>query len=239
MHEHASARRAVETMIRGGDLEGLLRHAETIHGHRCPMLALGVKAGQYAMSRLGQESTGMEEVIAVVECNNCFTDGIQAVTGCTFGNNALIFQDLGKTAVTVARRRDGAATRLAVRPDFRERLFERYPAAGPLFDKIMVRRQGTPEDHHRFRHLWEAVARRELTEVDLSEQFLVQHLTIRMPEPARMYPTVICNRCGEGVMEPKITTQDGRKLCRACAGEEFYLLTGQGIGRNREAETES
>ncbi len=92
MHEHASARQAVETMIQSCDLEGLLRHAETIHGHRCPMLALGVKAGQYAMKYLEQESTGMEEVVAVVECNNCFTDGIQVVTGCTFGNNALILK---------------------------------------------------------------------------------------------------------------------------------------------------
>ena len=54
MHEHASARKALETMIRSGDLEGLLRQAETIHGHRCPMLALGVKAGQYAMNYLEQ-----------------------------------------------------------------------------------------------------------------------------------------------------------------------------------------
>ena len=53
MHEHASARQAVETMIRSQDLAGLLRHAETIHGHRCPFLALGVKAGQYAMNLLG------------------------------------------------------------------------------------------------------------------------------------------------------------------------------------------
>ena len=96
MHEHASARQAVEAMIRGNDLEGLLRHAETIHGHRCPFLALGVKAGRYAMDYLEQENTGLEEVVAVVECNNCFTDGIQVVTGCTFGNSALIFQDLGE-----------------------------------------------------------------------------------------------------------------------------------------------
>ena len=96
MHEHASARQAVEAMIRGNDLEGLLRHAETIHGHRCPFLALGVKAGRYAMDYLEQENTGLEEVVAVVECNNCFADGIQVVTGCTFGNSALIFKDLGK-----------------------------------------------------------------------------------------------------------------------------------------------
>ena len=86
----------------------------------------------------------MEEVVAIVECNNCFTDGIQVVTGCTFGNNALIYKDLGKTAVTVARRHDGAAVRLVVQPDFRERMFGRYPAAGPLFEKVVVQRQGTP-----------------------------------------------------------------------------------------------
>src|SRR5512135_3138879 len=134
MHEHASARQAVESMIRSNDLEGLLRQAEIIHGHRCPFLALGVKAGQHAMADLDQENTGMEDV---VECKHCFADGIQVVTGCTFGNSALIFKDLGKTAVTVARRRDGKAVRLAVRPDFREQMFVRYPAVGPLYEKVV------------------------------------------------------------------------------------------------------
>ena len=96
MHELASARQPIETMIRSGDLEGLLRQAEAIHGHLCPFVSLGVKAGQYAMKHLDTGSTGMEEVVAIVECNNCFTDGIQVVTGCTFGNNALIFRDLGQ-----------------------------------------------------------------------------------------------------------------------------------------------
>jgi formylmethanofuran dehydrogenase subunit E len=234
MHEHASPRQAVEAMIRSRDLEGLLRHAETIHGHRCPFLALGVKAGQYAMTYLEQESTGMEEVVAIVECNNCFTDGIQVVTGCTFGNNALIYKDLGKTAVTVARRRDGAAVRLVVHPDFRERMFARYPAAGPLFDKVVTQRQGTPEDLHRFQHLWAAVARRELEEVDLAEQFLIETSTIPMPAYARIFATEVCERCGEGVMEPRIRVQSGQKVCLACAGEEYYMLTGQGIGCCRE-----
>jgi formylmethanofuran dehydrogenase subunit E len=224
MHEHASARQAVDAMIRSRDLEGLLRHAETIHGHRCPFLALGVKAGQYAM----------EEVVAIVECNNCFTDGIQVVTGCTFGNNALIYKDLGKTAVAVARRKDGAAVRLVVHPDFRERMFGRYPAVGPLFEKVLVQRQGTAEDHHHFHHLWEAVARRELEEVDLSEQFLIETCTIQMPAYARILATEVCERCGEGVMESRIRVQAGQKVCLACAGEEYYILTGQGIGCSRE-----
>ena len=45
MHEHASARQAVETLIRSNDLEGLLRHAETIHGHRCPFWPWGLRPG--------------------------------------------------------------------------------------------------------------------------------------------------------------------------------------------------
>ena len=233
MHEHASARQAVEAMIRGNDLEGLLRHAETIHGHRCPFLALGVKAGRYAMDYLEQENTGLEEVVAVVECNNCFADGIQVVTGCTFGNSALIFKDLGKTAVTVARRRDGAAVRLCVKADFREAMFARYPAVGPLFEKVVLQGQGTDEDRHRFQHLWQAVARRELLEVPLEDQFIIKPLTMTLPPLARRFATITCSRCGEGVMEPRVRVKDGQMVCLACAGEEHYVLSGPGIGCGR------
>ncbi len=73
----------------------------------------GVIAGYLAVRELGVKSRGMEEVIAIVETNNCFADGIQVVTGCTFGNNALIFKNVGKTAVTVAKQ-DGTAIRIAL-----------------------------------------------------------------------------------------------------------------------------
>jgi formylmethanofuran dehydrogenase subunit E len=233
MHEHASARKAVEQMIKSGDLEGLLRQAEVIHGHRCPMLALGVKAGQYAMIHLALESTGMEEVVAIVEANNCFTDGIQVVTGCTLGNGGLIFKDLGKTAVTVARRQGGAAVRLVVRPDFREQMFAKYPAVEPLFDLVVVKGQGSPGDRHRFQHLWEAIARREL-EAPLKEQFLIKNVTVQVPESSRMFASVTCSRCGEGVMEPRVQLVEGAPTCLVCAGKEYQMLTGHGIGLARE-----
>jgi formylmethanofuran dehydrogenase subunit E len=229
MHEFESPRKAMEAMIAGADLAGLLRQAEALHGHLCPFVALGVKAGQYAMAHLKRPNTGMEEVVAVVECNNCFTDGIQMVTGCTFGNNALIFKDLGKTAVTVARREDGAAVRLAVRPDFRQKMFERYPTAGPLFEKVVVQRQATPEEHHHFRHLWPAIAKREL-EVPLEEQFLIRTLTLKLPPYARILASVTCSACGESVMESKARFKGGQPICLDCGGEDYFALTGQGIG---------
>ena len=230
MHEHAHGRPYLETMIRNQDLEGLLNQAETLHGHLCPFVGLGVKAGQYAMAILNRQNTGMEEVVAIVECNNCFTDGIQAVTGCTFGNNALIFRDLGKTAVTVARREDGQAVRLIVRPDYRDKMMARYPNAGPLFQKIVVeRQQGTPEELHRFHHLWEAISRREL-QTPPEDQFHIQHLTITMPEYARIFDSVICSACGEQIMASRVIERQGQTLCRVCAGGKVPVLNGHGIG---------
>jgi len=234
MHEHASARQALEQMIRSGDLEGLLGQAEGLHGHRCPFLALGVKAGQYAMNYLYHHphhhghGHGFEQVVAVVEGCNCFVDGIQVVTGCTLGNNGLMVKDLGKAAVTVARRHDGAAVRLAVRADFREEMFARYPVAGPLFEKVMVQKQASAEERHRFRHLWEAIARREL-EVPLEDQFAVQTLVMPAPDTARNMATLVCSRCGEGVQAAKIQIKNGQNLCLTCAGDSYLFLSGRGI----------
>jgi formylmethanofuran dehydrogenase subunit E len=230
MHEHASARQALEGMILRGDLEGLLKSAEALHGHLCPLLALGVKAAQFALADLGGEGLGLPEAAAVVEGLSCFVDGVQLVTGCTLGNGGLMVKDLGKTAVTVARRADGAALRLAVLPDFRERLFARYPAAGPLFQKVMVEKTGTEEDRHRFQHLWEAVARRELA-VPLQEQFQVRRLRLTLPPPGRRLEVTACGGCGEGVAASRTRLKDGRTLCLACAGEDYYFLDSQGLGR--------
>jgi formylmethanofuran dehydrogenase subunit E len=232
LHEFANARQPIEAMIRSGDLEGLLRQAEAIHGHLCPYVSLGVKAGQYAMKHLDTGSTGMEEVVAIVECNNCFTDGIQVVTGCTFGNNALIFRDLGKTAVTVALRGNGRGVRLVVRPHFREELFARYPAAGPLFEKVVVQRNATPEEMHHFHHIWPAMAHKEL-ERPLEESLEVKEVSVKLPSYARIFPSVVCFQCGESVMEPRVRLLQGQPTCLSCAGAEYAELTGQGIGCGR------
>jgi formylmethanofuran dehydrogenase subunit E len=68
----------------------LLKKSGELHGHFCNYLSYGIIAGVYALKKLGVSHTGMEELIAITETNNCFSDGIQMVTGCTFGNNALI-----------------------------------------------------------------------------------------------------------------------------------------------------
>lgn len=222
-------REPVEALIRQGNLESLLRKAGELHSHFCPYVALGVRVGTIALKALGiEQNLGMEEVIAIVETNNCFSDGIQVVTGCTFANNALIYHDLGKTAVTMARR-DGSAVRVAVRADYADSFDSRYPEAAALFRKIVRERQEpTPEEQERLMRLWTETSHRQL-EVPEEELFTVQHVQIEVPAYAPIFASVRCAVCGENVMETRARVKDGQPVCIACASAEHGQLDGAGI----------
>jgi formylmethanofuran dehydrogenase subunit E len=223
-----SYREGIEGLIKKGDLIGLLGKTGELHGHFCSHSAYGVKAGYIAMRELGIVNTGMEEVVAIVETNNCFSDGIQMVTGCTFGNNSLIYKDYGKTAVTVAKR-DGTAIRIALNPTFEESRAEKYPEANALFEKIVVRREApTPEEAARMMRLFREMAI-ELLDVDDSELFTIERKTITLPKYAPIFASVKCALCGENVMETRARVANGKPVCIPCAGDDHYAMKGDGI----------
>jgi len=226
-------RAPIETLIRQGDLLSLLKKAGELHGHFCPYVALGVRAGYAALKTLGiEQNMGMEEVIAIVETNNCFSDGVQMVTGCTFANNALIYRDLGKTAVTVAKR-DGTAVRVAVWAEYANSFDTRYPEAAALFDKIVIQRQEpTPVEQEQLMRLWAETSYRQL-DVPEGELFSVQHMNIEVPAYAPIFASAQCAVCGENVMETRVRLRDGRPICIACAAVEHYQLDGAGISVRR------
>lgn len=217
-----------EELIENGDLRGLLEKSGGLHGHLCSYSAYGVKAGYIAMRELGKKNKGMEEIVAIVETNNCFSDGIQLVTGCTFGNNGLIFRDFGKTAVTVARR-DGSAIRIALNPDFEDSAAERYPEAHSLFDKIVVRREeATEEEEKRMRQLFTEMSFEQL-DVPEDELFMIEHKTIKVPAYAPIFSSTKCAFCDEKVMATRIKEMDGKPACIPCSGTEYYEMNGAGI----------
>jgi len=222
-------RTPIEALIQEGHVEALLQKAGELHGHFCPYVALGVRAGIIALKALGiEQNLGMEEVIAIVETNNCFSDGIQVVTGCTFANNALIYRDLGKTAVTVAKR-DGTAVRVALRVDYADSFDARYPEAAALFKKIVAERQEpTPEEQEQLMRLWAETSYKQL-EVPEDELFTVQHLQIEIPAYAPILASVTCAVCGESVMETRARVQNGQPTCISCASAPHYRLDGAGI----------
>ena len=223
-----SYREDIEELLKKGDLRGLLKKTGELHGHFCSHSALGVKAAYLAMREFEIVNTGMEEIVAIVETNNCFSDGIQMVTGCSFGNNSLIYTDYGKTAVTVAKR-DGTAIRIALNPIFEESRAERYPEANALFEKLVVRREEpTPEESARLMQLSEEIAV-ELLDCNDSELFIIERKTITLPEYAPIFASVKCSLCGENVMETRVRMRDGKPICIPCAGDEHYAMKGDGI----------
>lgn len=223
-----SFRLRIEELIETQDLPGLLRQAGELHGHFCNYLAYGVIAGLYGVRRLGVSNTGMEELLAIVETNNCFADGIQMTTGCTFGNNALIYRDYGKTAVTFSRR-NGKAVRLALNPDFDNSRGREYPEAYGLFDKLVAKKEaGTPEEFGRMMHLFSEMSLRELG-VPPERMFLIKESEIEMPQYAPVLESVQCERCRENVMKTKAAENEGRWYCIPCARGKYGEVNGGGI----------
>ncbi|WP_456369194.1 FmdE family protein [Geoglobus sp.] len=206
--------------------EEVLLKAKEFHGHICPNLALGVKASLIAMEKLGvsrdEDHTISEEILAIVETNNCFSDGVQVATGCTFGNNSLIYHDVGKNAFTLVRRSDWKAVRVYVDFDavlanyFKERAVE-------LFDRVIVRREEEESLMAEFRRTWEEIGWKLLGAEDV---FRVSEVEAPRIEKAPIFESVRCERCGELVMSTRI--RDG--LCPSCR-EEFYAVVGRGIVR--------
>ena len=218
-------RQDIEEAIAAGDLSKLLRMNGMLHGHFCPFSAIGVKAAVRAVRELGVRSTGMEEVVAIVETNNCFSDGVQFVTGCSFGNNALIYWDFGKTAFTLARR-SGDGVRISVRAD--RVMEERSPEATQLFEGVVVERSGTEADRERLSELWKELSFKILDLPD-EEVFDIKRLTVKVPTYARIFANVKCSICGENIMEPRARIKDGKPVCIPCSGQEYYQLAGDGM----------
>lgn len=221
-------------MITSGNLRGLLKKTGELHGHYCSYSALGVKAGYRAVKNLNVVGVkGMEHVLAIVETNNCFSDGVQVVTGCSFGNNALIYRDYGKTAVTILKR-DGRGIRIAVRPDADELLKERYPEVKRLFRKVVAERRGNKEDEKRLMEL-NKQASFDLLSMPDEKLFTIERVVMKVPaEYSRMLKSVRCSKCGENVMKTRVETKNGKPLCIPCSGRGYHQMDWSGISVKKE-----
>ncbi len=203
-------------------MKALLLGAGQLHGHYCPGLAMGVLAATDAMQHVTEISDGMEKLLAIVETNSCFVDGIQSL-----GNNALIYREYGKTAFTLADR-SGKGIRYAVKPNFQEQVQTRAPKFQEFFNKVVKNKQRDEASVTRFKQLAKEAS---FAMIDLAPEqiFKIERVHTTIPEYAAMVESVLCNQCEESVMETRIVEQEGKRLCKACAGSASYEFTGNGV----------
>lgn len=213
------------------DTSDVLREARAFHGHVCPFLALGIRASAIAIEKLkarrvGTEESVTEDILAIVECNNCFADGVQIATGCTLGNNSLVYFDLGKNALTLVRRGEWRGIRVYIDADALDKKY--FPnEANELFNKVVVRRQGTEEDRKRLTEMWERIAYNMLEIPE--DDFKIETVDVNPIEQAPIFKNVRCSKCDELVMETRASYVDGKPYCLKCAGKEYRAVIGRGI----------
>jgi len=217
-------------LVKKQDLKGILEVTREFHGHICPYVALGVKVSLIAMeklkvNRLGFNESVDEDILAVVEANNCFTDGVQITTGCTLGNNSLIYLDLGKTALTLVKHGTWEGVRICIDPDRLKKYYS--PEAMELFDKVVKQRKGSSEDRKKLSKLWEDLGYRMLKIP--KEEFKIEQIKVSPIEKAPIFESVRCSECGELAMITRIVNIDGKNLCLKCAGKSYYAVIGRGI----------
>jgi formylmethanofuran dehydrogenase subunit E len=231
MENKKDPRREIKELLAKGDLENLLDKAGEIHGHYCSHVALGVRAVYAAFRELGIiESAGMEEILAIVECNNCFVDGIQAISGCALGNNALIYKDLGKTAVTFIKRKEAKAVRVVVKYDPEKTGHDpEAEEAMALFDRAVKKREKlAPQQMERMKELWTKMSFSILSKPE-DEIFDVRYVEPENIAYAPIFDSIKCSVCGEAAMETHIRMKEGKPVCIPCAGDEYRIVAGRGI----------
>ena len=189
-----------------------IKRAISFHGHECPGLWIGMRAAELCLRELGHHDEN--PLIAVVETDMCGIDGIQSITGCTFGKGNLIHRDFGKMVFTFYRSSDGKALRMSYRHDVMRSGGEEL---GQLLQKNL---DGTitESERQRIAQLKEQ-SRQWIFSALLSELFAVTTPTSPPPRAARILSSLTCSVCGESTMESRTRRFDGQTCCMPCFAE--------------------
>ncbi|MHC1789193.1 FmdE family protein [Solidesulfovibrio sp.] len=192
-----------------GDVAAMTARAVDFHGHMCPGLAIGIQAARIGLAVCGHDAD--EDVAAVAETDMCAVDAIQALLGCTFGKGNLIHRDFGKNAFTFYRRSDAAAVRLVLNPDALRAIDPEFAARREAANRDPANaaaREGLPE-----------LARRCAGRIlECDPQALFDRTPVAAPAPRRaaILSSLLCQGCGESVMESRTRRFAGQTLCIPC-----------------------
>jgi formylmethanofuran dehydrogenase subunit E len=187
----------------------LIQKTIDFHGHSCPGLAIGIRVAEVALGQVGPSSD--EEVVAVVENDNCAVDAIQFLLSCTYGKGNLIHLDYGKLAFSFYRRSDGNAIRVIGKP----MIFGHEDDEFMILRKTKMRRALTGEEEERLNRAT-AARIKQIMEADPDELFKITPAQGPIPRKAQILESLICEACGERTMESRTRRFLGQTLCIPC-----------------------
>ncbi|MCC6604389.1 MAG: tRNA CCA-pyrophosphorylase [Anaerolineae bacterium] len=185
-----------------------------LHGHKCPAMPMGLRAGLAAIEQLGVERAKDGQLMAFIEigqdhCATCYADGIQMATGCTFGKGNIQKLGYGKFALTLVERKTGRSTRVVTKPETIQRNKES--------EFIQYRQNGKPASQI------EPALVEPLVDFVLSAP-AEQMFDIGDVKPFQLpagkshdFNAIICEVCGEVTVESYARIKNGQIVCMPCA----------------------
>lgn len=184
-----------------------------LHGHKCPAMPLGLRVGAAAMNALGVERAKDGQLLALVDlgenhCATCYGDGVQMITGCTFGKGNIKKLHYGKWGLTLVETKTGRAVRVIPKAETmltskKSKFFTEYRMKGipasevpkevvePLVDNVM----NTPDEQM----------------LSISEIF---HYNV--PKKAGSFSGFVCDECHEMTVEGYGRPFEDKKVCQPC-----------------------
>ena len=190
-------------------LDSILYESASRHKHLCPRQVLGARMGLYAAEILGLELPRADkQLLVIAETDGCAVDGLIAATRCRVGSRTLRILDFGKVAATLTDTCLERSIRIAPATQARSLAFEYAPHA---------------------RNRWEAMLH-GYKSMPVEELFVAQHVQLEMPLSeliSRPGKKVICEICGEEVINGREVIKDGLALCQTCDGNTYYRVFAQ------------
>ena len=190
-----------------------LEFGQKFHGHKCPAMPNGLRVAAAAMNKLGVERTGDSALVAILElgenhCATCFADGVQVITGCTFGKGNITKTHKGKWGLTLVDKKTNRAVKVSPKAEAmlqtkKTNFFKNYREKGvpptlvpeevvqPLVEKVM----NAPEEMI----------------MNVSGIFDYQ-----WNEPAHTFNSFACEECGEMVVMEYARVKGDKKVCIDC-----------------------
>lgn len=191
-----------------------LEFGQKFHGHKCPAMPNGLRVGSAAMNALGVERTGDSVLHAILDlgdnhCATCFADGVQVITGCTFGKGNIEKTYKGKWALTLIDKKINRAVRVtptaeamlankktAFFKDYREKGVPPTQVPDEVVEPLVVKVMNAPENMM----------------MKISEVFEYQ-----WKQPVHSFNSFVCEECGEMTVMEYGRIKGDKKVCIDCA----------------------
>ena len=191
-----------------------LEFGQKFHGHKCPAMPNGLRVAAAAMNALGVERTGDSDIVALLDlgedhCATCFADGVQVITGCTFGKGNIKKTHKGKWGLTLIDKKTNRAVRVTPKAEAmlatkETPFFKEYREKGVAPTKV-------PDE------VVEPLIEKVMNAPDEMIMNISDVFDYNWVEPPHSFAGFVCEDCGEMVVERYGRLKGNKHVCIDCA----------------------